>query len=479
MRKIYILATVLLATASGCQKMEDFQRDPNKSAIATPQLLLTSIEQNAFQVADLGAALATRQMVYTNSVSVQQYYGWARSSFAAYNNLLQVDKMEKEAIRVGRPAYLPVAKFYKAWYFLNLTNTFGDIPYKEALKGESDSIAPAYDRQEDIYADILNELENANKMITASTASIEGDIIYNGRMNKWKRLINTLELRVLISLSMKESNATLKVRERFAAIVNDTVNNPILAGNADNGQLVFRDLAGNRYRYFNDNDIQTAYYMEESFINLLKTKQDPRLFQIAEKATKYDSLPDGSFDAYFGAKGSGTIDEITTRTVKGEISKIKTRYYKDPVNEPALALGYPELQFILAEAATRGWIGGSAATYYQNGVRASMEYYGIAQADIDAYLVKNPYIGLETVMTQKYLASFMGGWQSFYDQRRTGYPVFDVSGDGVLNNKQVPKRWMYPEVELQTNPGNVSAAVSRQYPEGDNINGVMWSLKAE
>lgn len=483
MRKIYILATSLFIMTAGCNKMEDFQTDPNKPGSVTPELLLNTIEQSAFQVVDQGIALTTRQVVYLNSVSQQQYYNWNRGSFDTYNKILQVQKMEAEAVRTERPQYQPIARFFKAWYFLSLTNTFGDVPYKEALKGESDTIVMAYDKQEDIYIDILNELEAANKLITTSTKSVEGDIIYGGDMSKWKKLINTLELRVLMSLSLKEKNTSLNIKARFAAIVNDPVNNPILTSSADNGQLVFHDLIKNRYRYYNDNDMTTAYYMEEGYVNLMKSKEDPRLFSIAEKARLHKDDPDSTFSSYGGAKGSAPLNENAARAVSGEISRINPRYYSDPVNEPSVALGYPELQFILAEAAVRGWISGDAATYYNNGVTASMQFYKVNQGSIDTYLQKNPYVasaGLETIMTQKYLASFLnGGWQIYYDQRRTGFPVFDVSGDGVLNDKKVPKRWMYPENEMQTNQANISAAISRQYPEGDNINGVMWSLKAE
>ena len=62
---------------------------------------------------------------------------------------------------------------------------------------------------------------------------------------------------------------------------------------------------------------------------------------------------------------------------------------------------------------------------------------------------------------------------------RTGYPEFDVDGDGILNNGQVPKRWMYPQEELNLNTQNVEAAIGRQYSGQDNINGVMWLLKPE
>ena len=112
-----------------------------------------------------------------------------------------------------------------------------------------------------------------------------------------------------------------------------------------------------------------------------------------------------------------------------------------------------------------------------------MLFYGIDQASIDAYLALNTFPAtnqLAAIMTQKYIASFMNSdWHFFFEQRRTGLPVFDVSGSGVLNNKKVPKRWMYPVTELQTNQTNVDAAIKSQFAGDDNINGVMWLLKAE
>jgi hypothetical protein len=480
MRKIYAVATLLLVMTAGCKKFEEFQIDPNKSTTSTPDLLLNTVEQNAFAVLDLGAALATRQMVFTNSVSNNQYYGWTRAGFDPYSYLRQVEKMEQEATRLGKTEYLPLAKFFKAWFFLQLTNTFGDIPYTEALKGDADVPSPVYDKQADIFLSILKDLDDANTAITANTAAVQGDIVFAGKMTKWKQLINSLSLRVLMSLSLKESNTTLDIKTRFANIVNNPSTHPLMTGNVDNGQLTFYDLQGNRYTHYNDNDLQTAYYMEETFIDLLKSKKDPRLFTFAEKAPKYASLPDNDFNAYGGVKGSAPINENNDRVVAGEASKIKARYFNNPVNEPSVALGYPELQFILAEGVIRGWIGGDAAEYYNKGVTASMQFYGIAQTDIDAYLTLNPYTNLQSVMTQKYLASFLGGgWQMFYEQRRTGMPVFDVSGDGVLNNKKIPVRWMYPETELQNNQQHVNDAIARQFSAGDDINAQMWLLKAE
>ena len=239
MRKIYSLAVLLLIIAAGCKKFDDFQTDPNKPTNATPDLLLSTVIQKAFQSTTLGATLATRQMVFVNSVSNEQYYGWTRASFDTYKDLRQVMKMEQEANRMQKPEYIPLVKFFKAYYFMQLTNTFGDIPYAAALKGEQDTIAPVYDKQQDIYISVLNDLKAANALITNTTAEVQGDILYNGSMQQWKRLINTLSLRILMSLSLKENNSTLNVKGRFAEIVNDPNTYPLMTGNVDNGQLVF------------------------------------------------------------------------------------------------------------------------------------------------------------------------------------------------------------------------------------------------
>ncbi|TWV96851.1 SusD/RagB family nutrient-binding outer membrane lipoprotein [Chitinophaga pinensis] len=483
MRKIFNIAAALLIVATGCKKFEDFQTDPNKPTVSTPDLLLSTVIQDAFQSTTLGATLATRQMVFVNSVSNEQYYGWTRAGFDTYNDLRQVVKMEEEANRMDKPEYIPLVKFFKAYYFLKLTNTFGDIPYSDALKGESGGLSPVYDKQQNIFVSILDDLKAANALITNTTAAVQGDILYGGTMQQWKRLINTLSLRTLMSLSLKENNASLNVKARFAEIVNNPETYPLMTGNDDNGELVFHDVLGTRYPTYNDNDLQTAYYMDATFVDLLKGLKDPRLFSFAEKTPDSAALPDNNFAAYGGAKGSDPLNDNSTKVLAGEVSKIKSRYFNNPVNEPSIAIGYAELQFILAEGVVRGWITGSAADYYKKGIQASMLFYGIAQTSIDQYLTTNPFPAadqLKAIMTQKYIASFMNSdWNFFYEQRRTGLPAFDVSGGGVLNDKKVPKRWMYPVSELQNNQTNVNAAISSQFSGNDNINGIMWLLKAE
>jgi hypothetical protein len=332
---------------------------------------------------------------------------------------------------------------------------------------------------------VLDDLKEANNNLSENNEVITGDVIYNGDLNKWRKLINSFSLRILMSLSNKTGNSNLDVIDRFNEIVGNPSQYPIFTSNDDNAALPFYDIATNRYPYFNNNGLKTAYYMEESFVDLLKGLQDPRLFTLADKMPNGSGLSETDFDAYGGLDGSAPLAENTNRIVAGEASRIDARYYNDAVNEPSVALSYSEVEFTLAEAIQRGWITGDAAEHYEAGIRASMDFFGISSGDQDDYLaipgvVYVPGSGIEMILTQKYISFFMNaGWEAFYNQRRTGFPEFTVDGGGVLNNEQIPKRWMYPQDEFQFNQENIQQAISRQFPGGDDINAEMWLLQNE
>lgn len=472
----------ILFWANSCKDFEELQVDPNRATQVHPSLLLTGIEVSSFQVIDLGNGLASRTLVFTDGATDEQYYSWQRSGFGRYAILRQAVKMEEEAERLGYVNYKSLVLFFKSYNIIEISKVFGDIPYSEALQAPA-IVSPKYDTQEEIYIKVLNDLREANNNLSESNEAITGDVIYNGDITKWKKLINSFSLRILISLSSHTGNANLNVVNRFNEIVDNPGQYPIFTSNDDNAALMFTDVATNRYPYLNNNSLKTAYYMEESFVNLLKDLNDPRLFTFADKTPDGSGLADDDFDAYGGLDGSAPLADNTNRVVDGEVSRIDSRYFDDPVNEPSVALSYAEIEFTLAEAAKRGWIADDPADHYEAGIRASMDFFGVSSSNQDDYIAGAPYVpanGLEQIVTQKYISFFMNaGWEAFYNQRRTGFPEFTVDGGGVLNNQQIPKRWMYPQDELQLNTANILEAISRQYPGGDDINGVMWLLKNE
>ncbi len=492
--KQYILLFAILFTISfsSCKKFDTFQENPNRPTLADPALLLAAIEQTAFSTISVDAALASRYLVYTQSASNAQYYGWQRSGMS-YGNITQVIKMEQEAARVNKQNYRYLGKFFRAYYIIAMTQTFGDIPYSQMMQSilynnftDTSATRPVYDKQKDIYLGVLDDLKIASDSLSDSDVNINGDLVYNGDILKWKKLINSFTLRVLMSLSRKEADASLNLQQRFNEIVSNPGKYPLISSNDDNGRLQYYDITGNQYPYYNNNSMKTDYYLDSTFVDILRDLQDPRLF-VYGKPMPSTALPDTDFDAYDGLRGSASLSYNTAKRGAGNASQINDRYSYHPINEPSVLISYAEVQFLLAEAVVRGWISGNAEDYYQNGIKASLEFSNFNSAysatDIDDYL-DQPIIALqagneiEQIITQKYISMFMNtGWQPFYEQRRTGFPAFDVSGDGILNGGNIPKRWMYPTDEYLNNRINVEKAVESQYSGTDNINGVMWLLQ--
>jgi len=483
---------ILIAGLASCKKFQDFQVNPNNPTVADPALVLTNLERVAFSTISTDASLASRQLVYTQSSSNAQYYGWQRADFS-YNNISQAVKMQQEAARVGKQNYRYIGKFFQSYFIIDMTQRFGDIPYSKMMQSilnnnftDSSATRPVYDKQQDIYLGVLNDLKLASDSLSSSQTAIGGDIIYNGTIENWKKLINSYTLRVLMSLSKKEAVTALDIKARFNEIVSNPGKYPLFISNDDNGRLPYYNITGNQYPYYNDNSMKTDFYLDSSFVDILQGLKDPRLFVFGQ-ATPSSGLPENNFNAYDGLVGSAPLDYNTAKRGEGKASQINRRFAYEPVNEPGILMGYAELQFILAEAAVRGWISGSADTYYKNGIEASLNFSNFndtySGSDIDTYLVQpaialQPGTEIEQIITQKYISMFMNtGWQPFYEQRRTGFPTFETAGAGMLNGGKIPKRWMYPTLEFNNNAVNVENAVKAQYPGGDDINGAMWLIQ--
>lgn len=497
MKQLKIFITIgLVVSLASCQKMSFFQVSPNKPTVADPSLELSNIEQNIFpSLVSASAGLACRQLVYIESVNDNQYYGWQRSGMD-YRSISQVVKMQQEATRTDKMNYFYLGKFFIDYYIINMTMTFGDIPYSQMMQSitnnnfDSAATHPVYDKQHDIYVAILNDLETISDSLNVSEPALRGDIIYGGNILQWKRLINSYTLRVLMSLSHHADDATLNIKQRFSNIVSNPDKYPLFNSNSDNCQLQFYNITGNQYPWYNNADMKTAYYLDSSFVQMLQILQDPRLFNYAKPTPNAVAagLPANDFNAYGGLWGSGALNYDISKTVAGDASQLNNRYVYDPINEPAVLMGYAELQFILAEAAERGWISGDANAYYKNGIQAALQFSDYnntySAGSIQDYLAQpsislQPSTAIQQIITQKYISMYMNtGWLPFYEYQRTGFPKFEVTGSGIINQvngvNAVPKRWMYPVDEYTNNAINVENAVKSQYPGGDNINGVMW-----
>ncbi|HEY0274076.1 MAG TPA: SusD/RagB family nutrient-binding outer membrane lipoprotein, partial [Chitinophaga sp.] len=299
---------------------------------------------------------------------------------------------------------------------------------------------------------------------------------------------------------------------QFAAILSNPGKYPLMTDATDNLQYTFL-YPTNKYPNNPDNFGFDAlrYNMSNTYIHLLDSLQDPRVFVTAEPArylvdTLHQSPTD--FKSFVGADPGLALKDMYPKNNHGDYSLLNRKHYYDTyTGEPSIQIGFPELMFNIAEGINRGWYTGAPAdSFYKAGIKASMAFYGIpasgeftvyflhpgaslgtydhynVNVDFDAYYNQATvkYVpgaqGLKQILQQKYLALFRhSGLEAYFTYRRTGVPNFTV-GDGTGNSNRIPLRFQYNTTERSANEANYNAALTAQYGGNDDINGVMWLL---
>ncbi|MBD2701476.1 SusD/RagB family nutrient-binding outer membrane lipoprotein [Spirosoma sp. BT702] len=515
----FILPFFALALASCEQSFEELEKDPNRPTNATPSLVFNGILNDLYSSAGSGGWGPEQRWNQFYASNYNYYatneYTWTTTGFQ-YTTLKNVVKMEEEAKRTGLPdvnAYSALGKFFRAYYFVNMSQRVGDIPLNDALKGQS-NLTPTYNTQKDVYVQALKWLDEANTDLAALIAkndnNQQGDIYFSNSLSKWQKAVNTYKLRVLISLSKKETDTDLNVKQRFAEVLSNPTKFPVMASSDDNLQYVYNSTF-NKYPRNPDNFGQNATRenMAATYLGTLTSLKDPRTFVVAEPAaTKLAAgVKPTDFAAFVGASSGEDLADMSSKANKGDYSfQNRKRYYSTYTAEPYIIIGYPELQFNIAEGINRGWASGNAETYYQKGIQESWSFYGLKDGNNDVFFsadggyrnfttyqvavnfatyyaqpaVKyagNSAAGLTQILTQKYLAFFQNsGLEAFYNQRRTGVPTFLI-GPGTGNSQRIPKRWQYPTSERSYNTTNYATSIQSQYAGKDDINDTMWLLK--
>jgi hypothetical protein len=389
-----------------------------------------------------------------------------------------------------------IARIFKVFQFQRMTDMYGDCPYTQAGLGYIAGItSPKYDKQQDIYMDMLNELQTAASNLDSTKPNTVGsaDLMYGGNVTQWKRFAYSEMVRIAMRLSKVDQTDAQKW-------VGIAVQGGVMASNNDNAIVQHQNVSGTPVPngtglilIGNDPD---AYRVSETFVNFLKGTGDPRLSYLCTvcsnpndgtqlgDTTTADQLgqPNG-----FDPPGSGSPYDLTTAANwpgNQNLYSVVNRYTFSRLTAPTFFLTYGETQLLLAEAANRGWITGTTdAAYYANGVTGAMQQLG-AQAGagpsdpaIAAYLTANPYSsanGLSLINDQYWVASFMDENESFANWRRSGFPVLTpVNYPGNVTNGTIPRRFTYPQGEATTNTANYNTAVS-DLDNGDKMTSRVW-----
>ena len=492
---------VLGVGACDADKLTRVNENPNNPTSAPPQAVFTYATRIAMQrwfgsnpTNMRGPVLTTQHLAQVQYPDEDQY---ARldgtvvdgSFLGAYSQELKnFQAVVEEGKELDQPLLWGPAQIMRSLVFGYVTDVWGDVPYSEALKGDKEDavIQPAYDAQRDIYTGLFRDLSEAVTGIAgAPSAGLTlgaADPIYAGNRLRWQRFGNSLRARHAMRLS--NVDATTARAELTAAI-----NAPggLLASNADNAQMIWPGDGIYNNPWAVNNRTRDDHRLSQTLMNQMLPFNDPRVPVYAQPtlasntdptAPRYAGMPNGLTASDAGnysltSSRPGNVFYDTNRFCAGCTSLPGGRF-------PSFIMTYAEVSFILAEAAERGWItSGTAASFYEQGIRASMAQWGVTdQAAITAFLARPEIVyvpgteGLRRIALQKWIALYTDGVEAWAEWRRTCVPSTVRPGPAAVLNS-VPRRYEYPVREHSVNSANVEAAIARQGPD-DFLTRMYW-----
>jgi hypothetical protein len=475
-----VLALSAVLLASGCTKdFPEINTDPNESAVASPQNLLAPTlvaivnnninrnfrVNNEFMQVTVTTSDTREFHRYDVRVSESDYM-W-RNWYRQLTNIRDIYFRAEETQQAGYQTYKAISLVLDAWVGSLLTDTYGDVPYSESNKGWSEgNTAPKFDKQKDIYASIFQKLEEADSLLRLNAAIPtnfhHSDPIYQGNVSNWRKFGNAMHLRLLLRVAHTgEFGAQSKIREMIDGTPGEY---PLFQSNEESAILRFSGVIPYQTEFHDtrDFDFNGDKGYSQFFINNLIEFEDPRLPVLATEAGL----------GFYGGMQSG----YPQGSVPDRQSTLQLALKRSPLL--GNILNYGELQFILAEAALRGYTDDDAQAHYENGVRASIELWGVSP---DEDYFENPAVSYEEATTdeerlkkiqvQKYYAMLFTDFQQWFEYRRTRALDLYV-GPGLKNEGRMPSRLNYPLLTRTFNPENYDEAVASM--GGDGLNEKVW-----
>jgi hypothetical protein len=390
-----------------------------------------------------------------------------------------------------------MVRIWKAYAFMTLVDTYGDVPYSDAGKGYLERINyPKYDKMAGIYADLYNELKTATGALSASNEYVTSDLFFGGatstspaliaaQIAHWKKIGYSLMLRLGMRYSKIDPT-------KAASIAQEAFAGGVIQLNSDNAVVnlystAVPNLFSNTQRVISP----YFYYLAEPFVNRLKSTNDPRLKYIgasyadpAKITSTRDTTPANQYGWPVGYDQSGVLNYPGYRGTKGGGQNYTQLNYDVVASTvaPAFFITNSQTQLLLAEAKFRGWITGGSTTqqYYEAGVRAAMDEWAlfpgtpspaVSDAEKNNYLLRPAIVysdakALELINTQIWIASITNGAEAFANWRRSGFPVLQPNMYNNKLNGGFVRRMAYPNEELSKNADNYNAAVTSMGADG-------------
>ena len=394
--------------------------------------------------------------------------------------LQDLDQALRQAVAAKRPNQIAPILVIRAFDYSTMTGIWGDIPFAQAGQGDKQQITPIYDTQQSIYDSLLTNLAAASTMMgsDATLGFDTQDPVYAGDPAEWKKFANSLRARLGLNLSKVDP-------ARAQAEVAAAINAGGFQSNADNAQITWPgDGINNNPWWDTEKEGQGTRddsRMSVTLIDTLESLSDPRLSIYARPVQDSSCgngvalctvVPNGGYRGMPNGLEAGDAGAWGTLASRMGLKV----FAKD---QPSYFMTYAEFAFIKAEAAERGWITGSAAQFYQDGITASMQQWGVPDTAITRYLAqasvtyKTGAAGLAQIGVQKWLALFTQGYEAWSEWRRSGYPNLTPALNARTADGQIPRRVIYPQTEQSFNNTHLQAAIQAQ-GGSDALNMRVW-----
>jgi len=458
---IYISLPVLLGLAACKKDLSAYNTDGKHASSVPATSLFLAGEKNLSDYYEQPSGSYNVFRQFAQSWTGSNYTTEARYVLSAYNspnnwwtqlytsvlaNLTNAKGLY--ATTVTDPAVLRndliVTDILQVYAYNLLVSTYGDIPYSQA---ENRTVPfPKYDDAKTVYLDLLHRLDTCIAGLNTSAASLgNADQIYKGNTTAWKKFAATLKLKMAMVLADVDATTASKN-------VQDAVAAGVFTANSDNARFTYQTSpTGNTNPVWQAviNSGRTDFVPANLMLNTLQNWNDPRLGLYFTKAT------DGTYKG--GVPGGGNSPS--------GLSTFSSAW--TAATFPSDLLDYAETEFLLAEAVERGFpVTGTAEQHYNNGITASITYWGGTTAQAQTYLAQ-PTVAYSTatgdfkqkIAWQEWIAMADRGWDAWTIIRRLKQPNIDAISPPIGAITSLPKRFYYPTTEQSANPKNWSAAV--------------------
>ncbi len=484
---MYKILSLILAVAliAACSKLEDFgDTNVNPGATNTPNTaaLLSNVLSGVGGFASQnGPSLYCQFISETQYPDFSQYAANLASPAGTYagslydlQNIILTNSDEKTktaaSLNGANENQIAIARILKAYIYWTMTDRWGDIPYKDALKGDPNV---TYDTQEVIYKDLIKELTEAVAQFT-SGAAIKGDIAYDGSTAKWQKFANSLRMLMALRLSKQYPGASEYAAVEFKAALADGAG--YIATNADNFKLTY---SGGNFRnpYYNMYDGRKDFGESATMTTMLVTTLGGDLRSGVFGATSTGAP--STQGVPYGQKRETVTAWTNANPNYAYVFAPSFRTEKSPL----YIVKASSVLLARAEAADRGWTTETASTQtlYEAGIAASFTQWGLA-APTAGYLT-GPNVALSAafgtganvskIATQQWIAYFPDGIQGWSNWRRTNVPALLPAPDATNDPKVIPRRYMYGTTDYSLTKVGVEAAVSR-LTGGDKMDSRVW-----